>query len=196
MKISHEREAQVSRFVTVGDALKALHHEKKRRTNGHHIDLVEALMYGSLHAPEPATAHPQGTDAIEELRHRVLSRDFEGLQSYKRCLALVSFSRAWSMPKVFEQLDSLGYAPAGLNESVAYLRVLRDEGAAAGTIFHLGTHYVNERYEEQKLLVHADGTVELVTIYGTTQVRPYWRIVAAKKEKKPSAESVIFGRKI
>lgn len=198
MKIEHHLQTEVSRFATVNDALRALYPQKgneKSRHEARRMDVVSGLMYGTFHVENLAVqADPRGEAAIATVRRQMLSREHEGLVSYQLTCAHVSLDREWRIPELWNALDKGDYRPAGLNESTAYLRLLTASGTAIGTTFHLGTHIVNELYQEQKLLAFDDGRLELVTIYKGTMVRPHWHVVAAKKEVKPLPASVIFGR--
>jgi hypothetical protein len=198
VKIEYELETKVSRYATVDDALFALYGKGKAvalRQESHRIDMAEGLMYGTFLVPkQPVSIDSRGEVAVEAIRRQSLARAYEGALVYDRTCAHVSFVREWRIPELYAALDDKGYVPAGTSESIAYLKLLLTRGVAIGSTFHLGTHVVNELYEEQKLLVHDNGKVELVTMYGRTVVRPHWHIVATKKEKTPST-SVIFGRK-
>lgn len=192
MRIEHELEVKVSRYATVNDALRALYTVRK---NAHSIDVVSGLMYGSFHIEKPSElGDPCGEIAITTLRRQALSREYEGPLSYIQTCAHVSFSREWNLSELYRTLEEKEYVPASTSESTAYLRLMLALGLPIGTTFHLGTHIVNERYEVQRLLVHDDGRVELVTIYEKTKVRPPWHVVVVKKNKSPAA-SVVFGRK-
>lgn len=197
MKIEHHLQTEVSRFATVNDALCALYSNKSGKSHGgtHRIDIVSGLMHGTFHGEKPSVrADPRGELALATVRRQVLSREFEGLAPYQLTCARLSLDREWRIPELWHALDTREYLPAGMNESTAYLRLLAASGVPLGTTFHLGTHIVNDLYQEQKLLVFDDGRLELVTVYGGTVVRPHWHVVVARKEKKTPTASVIFGR--
>lgn len=198
MRIEHHLQTEVSRFATVNDAFRALYPKKRGEKPQHdarRMDVVSGLMNGTFYTEKPAVqASPRGEAAIASIRRQVLSREFEGLVPYQLTCAHVSFEHEWRIPDIWHALEKRDYRPAGMNESTAYLRLLVGRGIPIGATFHLGTHIVNELFQEQKLLVFDDGRLELVDIYGETLVRPHWRIVVAKKEKKPPTSSVIFGR--
>jgi hypothetical protein len=199
VKIEHEMETDVSRYATLYDALRALfavRYAEKPKIQRHRVDMVAALMYGTPRTEKASVVvDSRGEVAIETILQKALSREYEGALTYKRVCALVSLDREWGIAELYRALDERDYIPAGTSESTSYLRLMAARGIIVGTTFHLGTHIVNELFEAQKLLVHENGRVELITQYDRTAVRPNWHIVVAKKEKKPPPVSVIFGRK-
>lgn len=198
MKIEYQMETQVSRYRTINDALNAVYGGKERepQNDTHRVDLVSALMYGTLHVPKtPVEVDSRGDGAIETVRRQVLSREYEGDMKYNRMLSYVTLNRAWGIRELYRALDDRGYVPAGMSECTAYLKLLCSRSIAIGTVFHAGTHYVNELGEVQKLLVDSSGRLALVTMFESTKIRESWHIVVAQKEKAVSAASVAFGRK-
>lgn len=202
MKIEHEMETRVSRYATVDDALRAVYPTGKNETSVHgtRVDVVSGLMTGTFRVEKPSVEDdPRGETAIATVRGYHLAREYEGPLTYQQVCAQVSIIREWRIPELLRVLEEAGYAPASMSESTAYLKQLLARGILIGTTFHLGMHIVNERFEVQRLLAHADGRVELIMLSDRTVVRPSWHVVVTKKRRQwetaePPAISIAFGR--
>jgi len=181
VKIEHEiKDVKIVRCENIAKALEQVYGK-------YHSDLIAGLMSGSFR--------------VENLPHlRVLQEPLEGWsegdESYTRDCAMAILSGTWKIPAFYRALDEKGYYPASMSESAAYLKQLKRRGIEIGTILHLGTHIINEKCQEERLLVRENGTVEPIPIYGETALKAFYRVVVAKKpEKNVPAKTTFFGRK-
>lgn len=191
MKIEHEiANVRVSRYDTVSNALMAVYGK-------YHLDLVSGLVQGSFRI--------ENQPHLDMLQQWALKKPYDPDEDYfySRDCALAVLDNPWKIEDLLRSIDERGFYAASTSETTAYLRELKQRQIKFGAIVHLGTHIVSERdFREKRLLVRANGTVEMLTIYGgATLLKASCEVVLSRKPKKetppvPKKRKTFLGRSL
>ena len=175
MKIEYEtKDVKIVRYRTPAEAL----------ASGFRAGIsgsLSRIVLDTLYKGKPAEV-----DELAEALREPLWREYEGEKTYERTLALISLSREMEIREFYQKLNELesGYYPASLSEGMSYLPVLAKDGVQADVVIHLGTSFRDEEYHERRLLTKKNGSAELVAFYPATRLKPHYKLIVVKREKK------------
>lgn len=176
MKIEYEiKNVKVVRHHTIAEAL----------TMGLGNRLTDNLFRFVRDLLRQSRSLDEKEELIEVLGEPLL-KEYEGKKTYERTIALVSLDKEIGIREFYQELAKGEYYPASVSEGMSYLPILASDGVRIDAVLHLGTFLRNEEYIEQRLLTRKNGSAALVAFHPTMKLKPYYRIIVVKAEKKQS----------